>query len=1175
MYSEDTFLDPQLEQLFEYAGEERILAFRREVCEDSDLYRIAPDFYDLDNRHNWVEKTAFKAWLARRLQVERVAQLRASQCAPHTPSGSHNVGAGASTVTVRTPQTKRMTVLTDAAGASSPTHGAVSPQSCSIQAASAWSSFKSKLQNPLPTPHIDRSPSSSSDEDSDVEATPTRCVGKGKGRATHRASNSATATTLAKRKRDLSDSGQLEDSSGQLPVSATTNRSTTKRARKTHHSTQTEDNNTWIYITRQTRVRKLITLTEVPRCWHVPLPDEDTAYLLDLSNDPEDKWMRKGEPMSMAAIIKAEDQDAWGGGSSGSKQKTVKVQALSNDKNSPVECQQADHICQGIYRCEYLDPSILDHCARYVPDPEEVRELAEAERLQNVAQTSSEEAEATMFYNFAQASKCKFKNADGEQCAGRPVLRKAAKQSPDGKYYFVGCSGWSRSDPDDGRGHRWITIPLNINEQLILELFQTRGEFKTRLHEADCAIAGNKCTHMVPRRSGGKGEQTCPHSHIIDGKVMRGKLLKHQCKTRLQIWYPVDRSDRRAIVKLDGAHTHPTPRFTKVSTESKKRLAASVEAVAASTRMIFDGKEPYEFDPALANTRQRSLIIQSVKKQKMPEGTGLDGVLKRFLDEQNRPLKDRYIHAFDVKDGVPVIVTLLPELAKRIHDAKATLHDNTYKRVAGKDWKEWEVVIWLEDIDMRITVARVYCTRERREDFARIWTLFFNAVDHATGAHVSFKAFCPDTQGAARGIRAIVVDGCQAQIDGLGDFLIERIKTEGQQCAVTEDDPQKIVEYVLKICSVHFDRNLTELSHKCSAEIMARVREFPNLATYAELDEFASFCETSPNKALRDWWANKKGMPWFAAGINRNFSRMSPADWQSTPSNTNINESAHTLTNAHTRTGLSILEAVISAEEFDRHQAARIRVTEDTGVRANVNNTPSKRLKRNAARAESRRAKAAERRGATAEADKLKPGQLGVVIKKATRAHGGKGKYNTLASLADSTVIPGTLNPGASSLIDFYADSPPATSSHSSGSLSHSQLYSSMPTLPQPRSTATSITQAANSHYNASTSLARSSDVTYHGSGAGPSNMCVPSRYTTTRTSGHDVAAWYTHAGSGQFQLDTSIQAGSVMHETSAAYTGHAAAAADAVWQEYLYPNTVPEQESLYAGSYVSNHMYY
>lgn len=62
-------------------------------------------------------------------------------------------------------------------------------------------------------------------------------------------------------------------------------------------------------------------------------------------------------------------------------------------------------------------------------------------------------------------------------------------------------------------------------------------------------------------------------------------------------------------------------------------------------------------------------------------------------------MQERYIHEVNVLNESIIIVTFNPSLVKYIHEATATLHDNTYKRVAG-DWKEWEVVMWHAGIDM-------------------------------------------------------------------------------------------------------------------------------------------------------------------------------------------------------------------------------------------------------------------------------------------------------------------------------------------------------------------------------------------------------------------------------------------------------------------------------------------
>ncbi|KAH6890263.1 hypothetical protein BKA70DRAFT_1234748 [Coprinopsis sp. MPI-PUGE-AT-0042] len=75
-----------------------------------------------------------------------------------------------------------------------------------------------------------------------------------------------------------------------------------------------------IKITRQVKVKKVITLTSIPSTWSIPRDGSKTAHLLDLSNEDRD-WPRdkEGNLVSMATLIFAEDQDLWTGpGSAGS-----------------------------------------------------------------------------------------------------------------------------------------------------------------------------------------------------------------------------------------------------------------------------------------------------------------------------------------------------------------------------------------------------------------------------------------------------------------------------------------------------------------------------------------------------------------------------------------------------------------------------------------------------------------------------------------------------------------------------------------------------------------------------------------------------------------------------------------------------------------------------------------
>lgn len=71
------------------------------------------------------------------------------------------------------------------------------------------------------------------------------------------------------------------------------------------------------------------------------------------------------------------------------------------------------------------------------------------------------------------------------------------------------------------------------------------------------------------------------------------------------------------------------------------------------------------------------------------------GVLaQRLKDLKELPEEEHYIQEVISKDGIEMIICMHPALAQLIHTAQASLHDNTYKCIHDRDWKEWEVVIW-------------------------------------------------------------------------------------------------------------------------------------------------------------------------------------------------------------------------------------------------------------------------------------------------------------------------------------------------------------------------------------------------------------------------------------------------------------------------------------------------
>ncbi|EIM79030.1 uncharacterized protein STEHIDRAFT_116833, partial [Stereum hirsutum FP-91666 SS1] len=658
-----------------------------------------------------------------------------------------------------------------------------------------------------------------------------------------------------------------------------------------------------VQITALTSCSKLVRLTTPPSCWTVPdpsLPEGDFAFFLDLTDHPF-PWP---EGTSMASIIKGEDQDAWGGGTAGSDNKLTKV-FFGEDDAEGTMCRRAEHHCQGVRHCNQLDMSLLNDCQRYIPDPAERKRLVDAERALDGA--TSNEALAFSWYQKALERPCSYVND--------AVLRILPERSLDGKKHFCGCEHVRKGDPH-ARSHRFIAIPASIDEKVIIDLFKNRGRLSSD----------------IPHIDG-------------DGAVVQGKIISRKCPTKLIIWY----SGRRAIVLLKRAHNHPMPLDTKITVEAKQLYREATVMVghggstmqkvdaAPSTRQTFGGVTPAQKYPALANSRHKRTIIHNLRKENQPVGSEMAGVMARQVEQQQLPHEQQYVFSIYTGNGLNIIVTMLPGLAMYYHEAKASFHDNTYKRTRGQ-WKEWEVVVWVQRLNMRLTIARVYCEHETRQAFRQMWLSLWDAIEQATLQPVRFKFM------HGSGLLAIVVDGDRAQVDGCGDALLVR-NASCPTSSITVRDPQMIVQWVVKTCSVHLDRNFTSLAAHCDREIMKRVRGY--------------------------WAQDKQSKPWFLPCINKFFTKMNEEDWLATPCDTNINESSHPHTNAHTGIGLSILSSIDSAYVLDRAMEEKVTLAEQSGILPNHLNTAYHRLHNNQLRKDRRAKAAAARREAENEVESI------------------------------------------------------------------------------------------------------------------------------------------------------------------------------------------------------------
>ncbi|KAJ7128352.1 hypothetical protein C8R44DRAFT_700930 [Mycena epipterygia] len=177
---------------------------------------------------------------------------------------------------------------------------------------------------------------------------------------------------------------------------------------------------------------------------------------------------------------------------------------------------------------------------------------------------------------------------------------------------------------------------------------------------------------------------------------------------------------------------------------------------------------------------------------------------------------------------------------------------------------------------------------------------FFMAVEKVTGRPIRFKAFDP-----MGNIISIHFDMEAAQVQGFALALLKLIKGRHP-----EEDPDMIVRYVVKLCSVHFTRSTDALVGAVGQETVDYLNRIRGLRSETDIEAWHKFCRTHENAKLKAWYDHKVRYSWLLPGYNESLSLFPVGFWSQTPSHTNLVESAHVAMNRETGTKLQPLEAV-------------------------------------------------------------------------------------------------------------------------------------------------------------------------------------------------------------------------------------------------------------------------
>ncbi|KAJ7158444.1 hypothetical protein C8R46DRAFT_1289908 [Mycena filopes] len=708
-------------------------------------------------------------------------------------------------------------------------------------------------------------------------------------------------------------------------------------------------------------VDEVVDIEVAPECWDVP-EFHRVAYILDVSATPDCLQGKGAKTRSVDGHIKKQCQDAWDGGTGSKKTGLAKVTIL--DEGRIVECRRSNLTCNGFYCCSLADADHLANFERWDSSGSAMHDLVSAPtRAAKVAEANNVVALATAFYRSVLDQHCKTKNDAGFACGGHAVLRKFRTGKSNGKTYFIGCSNWS---DDDDLAHRFTKIPREVREPILCQLF--KGE---EVDAEDMQIIEGPCPQIVHPSHLPKNNR-CPRIHYRGNKHVPGQLTARDCPAELLILIPIDETDLRAVItpKSGLPHNHPTFLPSKVPYTAAEKYRTAIDAIgrigtttlrvdkAASTKATLGGLLPEEVHPSLINKRKRREMVKDARSERFPEGMGLKAVWNEFEKEKSRAIGDRYIHSVTMRVDMHVIITINADLAGMVHEASWIMVDTTFAVVHGTT-NEWKLLIWLNGLDKRTVIGRVWTDRATREAFVLVWNGIFEAVESITGKPVNFKVF-----SSTSSLLGAIGDSEGAQAQGLGDVIILRRMNTSAVGGIATVTVDAILLFIWKTCLVHFKRGVFALAAHIDDFTFNCLLGFPYLETAEEISDYRAFCERSSNPKVKNWWAHKISYPWLLPSLNRSLTSMSNLHWDLTPGDTNPIEGSHVQDNQVNATNRTLIEAILLAREYDNNTARVIKASLNSGVLENGNNSLQARYAASARRQARGKVKAAERAAA-------------------------------------------------------------------------------------------------------------------------------------------------------------------------------------------------------------------
>ncbi|KAF8588888.1 hypothetical protein K439DRAFT_1613228 [Ramaria rubella] len=258
---------------------------------------------------------------------------------------------------------------------------------------------------------------------------------------------------------------------------------------------------------------------------------------------------------------------------------------------------------------------------------------------------------------------------------------------------------------------------------------------------------------------------TALHQHI--GTLQHGILQPVvSCKTRYKIYVP---NDLWACVKIllvsRGAHSHPDPSPARtpltiieifnsflrgldqhLANTTPRRLALDLAFVSAlGTHIAWAGiQDPplSALHPSFGNMNHTLHLINILRKEYFPSGTGLKGAMELYKQHKLLPRAECYVCVVETftlpgYDPFQIIICMLPCMSELLMATKRPTIDTSFKRPDG--FEEFEIEAWFSDVMKSLVCAHMFVTSQSAPAHLHMFKLVFKIAETDTGKPVWFQ----------------------------------------------------------------------------------------------------------------------------------------------------------------------------------------------------------------------------------------------------------------------------------------------------------------------------------------------------------------------------------------------------------------------------------------------------